>query len=338
MKLRITKHRLAISCCALTSVLPVLLTLMAWTNYQHNDTSLLPVLKLGSYFNRPTQTNTSTAFQLQDPIRFANETDFDCVRAELDHLEFPFCTYNEEDDIHISGVFLRGHYFERHSVLKTVNFMKNHHDITFLDIGANLGSYSLPVAHVGRHVVAVEPNWDTLRRLAKSVHLGSISTNIDLLPHAIAAKRSNTFMKFFPNNRGRTEISNKTSCEKNCVNVSVSVITLNDILPLMRNKKAIIKVDVEGSEINVFTPSSANDFFREVDVLIIQMEWTFYPMYFTQTPEKRRLVDEFLNFFYDKGYVIYNAYGEQMLPSNWTTWPDDICLTKGRKSGGLYDI
>ena len=66
-------------------------------------------------------------------------------------------------------------------------------DNTFLDIGANLGSYALPVAQADRHVVAVEPNWNVLRRLSKSVYLGRVSNNIDQLHYAISEKRSKTF-------------------------------------------------------------------------------------------------------------------------------------------------
>ena len=329
--LRIVKRR-AVACCAFTSVL--LLTIFAWTNYQRNVSSLLPLVKRSISFNRQASRSTSTIyFQLLNPIRFANETDFDCIIANFEQVAFPLCTYEAD---YISNRFLKGSYFEPAYVLRTVNFMKSHHDVTFLDIGANLGSYALPVAHLGRHVVAVEATWNTVRRLSKSVHLGKISTNIDLVPHAIAGKRYVTFMKINPLQPGENKMSDETSCEKDCVNVSV--ITLNDILPLMRNKKAMMKIDVEGAEINVFTPSSAGDFFREIDVLMIQMEWGFYVNGYSQTLEKRRLVDEFLNFFYEKNYVIYDADTELMLDSHWTKWPGNICLRKGNKSGRLFDM
>src|SRR6218665_539579 len=334
MNLRI-RNRHTFACCALTSVL--LVSIITWTSYQHNVSSLLPLVKRSRHtpVNRQTRIATSTTVQLLNPIRFANETDFNCVIAKFEQLGFPVCTYKAEYDTFISKAFLQGDYFERGYVIRTVNFMKSHHDVTFLDLGANLGSYALPVAHVGRHVVAVEATWNTVRRLSKSVHLGKISANIDLVPYAIAGKRYVTFMKINPVQPGVNKMSD-VSCEKDCVNVSV--ITLNDILPLMRNKKAMMKIDVEGAEINVFTPSSAGDFFREIDVLIIQMEWGFYVNEYSHTLEKRRLVDEFLNFFYEKHYVMYDADTELMLDSHWTKWPGNICLRKGNKSGRLFDI
>lgn len=327
-------NRHAFRCCALASVL--LLIVINWRLYLQNKTSLLRILKPITHSNTPS--STWSVLQLQDPAFFANETDFTCVRAKLDRMEFPFCAYRDEEDIYISRTVLKGNYYERAYVLRTVNFMKRHYDITFLDIGANLGSYTLPVAHAGRHVVAVEPNWNTLRRLAKSLYLGGVSYYVDLLHYAIAENRSNTFMKYNPVNRGRAEMTEEASCEKDCVNVSVSVVTLNDILPLMRSRKVIIKVDVEGSERNVFTSSSADEFFRKIDVLMIQMEWSFYPMFFSKTEEKRRLVDKFLNFFYEKDYIIYNANTEERLHSDWTKWPNDICLRKANITGRLYDM
>lgn len=328
-------NRRAVLCCVLAAVL--LLTITTWSlrNKSSLIWNLIPVTYSGIQSSRP----TSSILHLQDPILFANESDFNCVTAKLDHqMEFPFCTYNESDDIYISRVFLRGNYYERDYVLRTVNFTKRHPDVTFLDIGANLGTYALPVAHAGRHVVAVEPNWNTLRRLSKAVYLGGVGSNIDLLHYAISENRSTTFMKYNPVNRGRAEMSDEDSCEKDCVKVSVSVVTLNDILPIMRNKKVIVKVDVEGSERNVFTSSGADEFFREADVLIIQMEWSFYPMYFSQTLEKRLLVDKFLNFFYEKNYTIYNARTEEKLHSKWMEWPNDICFRKAEITGRLYDM
>jgi len=46
-----------------------------------------------------------------------------------------------------------------------------------VDIGANIGIYSLPIARV-THVLAVEPNWRSILRLAKAADLGAVRSNI----------------------------------------------------------------------------------------------------------------------------------------------------------------
>ena len=54
----------------------------------------------------------------------------------------------------------------------------------------------------------------------------------------------------------------------------------------------------EGTEIDIFTSTSAAEFFRVVDVLLIQMEWFFYVKMYSKSTEKRQLVDIFVKFFY----------------------------------------
>jgi len=49
-------------------------------------------------------------------------------------------------------------------------------------------------------------------------------------------------------------------------------ILQNDLLPLMRSKSAVMKIDVEGPEVDVFTCSSAGQFFDQTDVPLVFME------------------------------------------------------------------
>lgn len=267
---------------------------------------------------------------IQNPLNFTNEFDFNCVNAKLMETQFPMCTYTAAEDVYVSAAILAGGYWEKNLAENLVKFFKDRADFTFLDIGANIGIYSLPVAHLGKHVIAVEPNWDTVRRLAKSVSLGRIESRIDILYNAIGDKRSTTALKFDRMNRGGTVLLNNVTCLVNCelLKQPVSVIVLDDLIPIMRNRRAVIKVDAEGSEINIFTEASASAFFREIDVVVIQMEWVFYKKYFTGNPMQRQLVDNFVQFFYQRNYLVYDVRTEIRLASDWTIWPDDVCFKR----------
>lgn len=277
---------------------------------------------------------------LMNPAEFSEESDFNCMKVILNHMQFPMCLYEAKEDIYVSKAYIQGGYFEANWVLRFVNMLEVHEDFTFLDIGANLGTYSLPVARLGRHVVAVEPNWNTLRRLSKSVFLGGVATNVDVLYHAIGKERSTSMLKFDRTNRGVTVLMNNVTCKKNCenLNISVSVVTLNDLIPIMRNKKVVIKVDTEGTEINIFTSSSASEFFRMVDVYLIQTEWVFYLKLYTMSSEKRSLVDNFLDFFYQRNYAVYDINSGHRLGLDWTKWPRDVCFKKADAAGKLYSV
>jgi len=52
----------------------------------------------------------------------------------------------------------------------------------------------------------------------------------------------------------------------------VETVLLDDLVPLMRSPAALLKVDVEGHEVNVFDESSAGQFFNQIDVRLVFME------------------------------------------------------------------
>jgi len=56
---------------------------------------------------------------------------------------------------------------------------------TFVDLGANIGFYSLSLAAAGAKVIAVEPNPKTLQRLRFNVALNDFAKNITVIPLGI---------------------------------------------------------------------------------------------------------------------------------------------------------
>jgi len=144
--------------------------------------------------------------------KFGYQSDVKCVGATLGNLSFPMCIYDPQNDKYVSKLIVSGKYFEQDLVQKILNFFLIHPDLSFVDLGANLGTYSLPIAHSGIHVVSVEPNKDTVRRLAKSVHLGRIENNVDIFPYALSNEESTTFLKIDAVNRGNTFMAHDGSC------------------------------------------------------------------------------------------------------------------------------
>jgi FkbM family methyltransferase len=55
-----------------------------------------------------------------------------------------------------------------------------------IDIGANLGQYSLYAASFGRSVIAIEPFYDNYIRLHKSAILTNVTNKITLLTNAVS--------------------------------------------------------------------------------------------------------------------------------------------------------
>lgn len=278
--------------------------------------------------------------ELSNATPLANGSVFKCVTAAVTNLKFPMCVYTASEDRHISRSVLKGGYFEEDLVTKIVELFRRHEDVTFVDLGANLGTYSLPVSHLGGRSVAVEPNPETYRRLERSIQLGRIGDRMDALNVAIANGSSKVPLHFDRRNRWNTFLSsreNSEACGSSCMTTETR--TLDSLLPLIRNRKVIMKVDTQESEIKIFTEQSAGRFFESVDVLMVLMEWHFYPQRYGWWPAKRRMVDEFLKFFYSRGYVVYDPRGERELATDWYYWNNDIVFKKATlPSENLFSI
>ena len=75
-----------------------------------------------------------------------------CVTANILHLQFPICLYPTSDDVWVSAHFRAGHHWESDTVIRLLQLLQRHPKATFIDIGANIGSYLLPAAHLGYEV------------------------------------------------------------------------------------------------------------------------------------------------------------------------------------------
>jgi len=251
-----------------------------------------------------------------------------CIQARLSGMKFPICIYPAATDIYISRVLLNGNYFDGYAVSRFLLALKRDRRLQFVDIGANIGVYSLPAARVTQ-VLAVEPNWRSMARLARAVHFGSVNSNITLVQNAVSNVCTKYNVGVDSTNQGHAFLMpvNATRCittlAGNPCNVlsQTTTVLLNDLLPLMRSTAALLKVDVEGHEINVFTESSAGQFFDQVDVHLVYMEWAFCKK---QSPP---IVQRLLNFFYSRNYTVCDLLN-YTLRQHYRDWPENVIFKK----------
>lgn len=172
--------------------------------------------------------------------------------------------------------------------------------------------------------------------MVKSVYLGHSGHRVDLLSYAVSNEESTTFMQVDATNRGDTFMVGNDSCA-GCIPAQTT--TLNKLIPFFKTRAAILKVDTQEAEIKIFSRASAGEFFSDVDVLMIQMEWVLYPKRFVEFEADRRRVDRFLEFFYQRGYEVYDPRTEQKLSSDWGSWPFDVMFKKeGLPTDHLFHI
>jgi len=263
-----------------------------------------------------------------DSFSLSNER-FQCRMVTLANMAFPLCLYTvETDDIITAGLLLRDEYYEGDEVSRIIRVLRRDRRLHFVDIGANLGLFSLPAAHVTQ-VLAVEPNWRSMSRLAKAVYLGAVASNITLIHNAVSDVRTTRKMGVHLSNQGNAFLINSTKCRATPTNLPCNTlpptrtILLNDLLPLMRSEKALLKVDVEGHEVNLFTNSTAARFFDHIKVPVVLMEWVLCKRHATEA------VQRLLNFFYSRGYTAFDL-SNYKVEEHYLRWPNSVVFKKSR--------
>jgi FkbM family methyltransferase len=128
-------------------------------------------------------------------------------------------------------------------------------------------------AQLGRDVVAIEPFYDNVMRIHKSVGLANLQERVTLVKNTLFNKRHELkrLSRFDTNKGGQQVDANSKIDHKNKTDLLdqdkyiVETILMDDLIeafPLRRDgqfyKKACIKMDIEGSEPFAFQQASSS--------------------------------------------------------------------------------
>ncbi|MGH7087449.1 MAG: FkbM family methyltransferase [Stellaceae bacterium] len=118
---------------------------------------------------------------------------------------------------------------------------------TFIDVGANIGYYSVHVAknEVVSKLVAFEPDSRNCDQLAANLFLNGLSDRVNVHRVALTNRTGKVTFNAFPDtSTGQSRIS------LNGVGIEVDAVRLDDVLAL-KNENVAIKIDVEEHEQSV---------------------------------------------------------------------------------------
>ncbi len=115
----------------------------------------------------------------------------------------------------------------------------------FVDVGANIGAYSILAASNGSKVISIEPIPSTFEILKKNILLNNFQDLVELLNIGVDSKKK--ILKFTNDKGAMNHVLKYEDKKKNSINVNSN--SLDNILSGRIPK--FIKIDVEGFELNV---------------------------------------------------------------------------------------
>ena len=137
-----------------------------------------------------------------------------------------------------------------------INFIKKtlKPDDVFIDIGANIGIYSLSASGIlqkerGGMVVAFEPVTPVFERLTENIKMNQAD---NIVPYRMAIFEKNTTLELFVSNRENLGMSSMFHHDmESGVTEKVKAVRLDDFMEQNRVQKvSLIKIDIEGAELH----------------------------------------------------------------------------------------
>lgn len=142
-------------------------------------------------------------------------------------------------------------------------------DRVALDVGANIGLYTLPMSDKFKKVYAFEPHPDNQKSLQDNIDRFN-KTNIEIIPKCISDKSDTVQLNTNPSNIGGHTINSKVATHDEwgftgTQKLDVPAVTLDEFCKDL--DVAFMKVDIEGAEDFVF--EGAKEFLKRPNINIM---------------------------------------------------------------------
>ncbi len=208
-----------------------------------------------------------------------------------------------------------------------MNYINQHPDWLVIDVGAQIGEYTLFAAQMGLRVLTVEPFYDNILRLHKASRIEKIEDKITLVQNALSDKKGETkLLQPSGNNIGGQSLLNNQykTYRKNYKNkYLVQTILFDDLVEVLPRtneneayKCAILKIDIEGFEPYAF--QHAAKLFDVIDIKVIFMEWGTL----IKESSLHNEIVQMVEFLVERNYTAYGNNNQYLEPIRWGSWPD----------------
>lgn len=194
--------------------------------------------------------------------------------------------YDPKEDIWVSEKIIRTGDFDGNKRQLVYELLKNDDpDVNFIDVGCNIGVYSLTMAKMGRKVLCIDALYLNVEHVCASIVQNHFQTSITIVMNALSNNRKHVDLGVDNKNYGGTFVDEDADFVKSVKGrtangghyTSISSIVMDDLL-LLPNinlfRKSFIKMDIEGFEWKALEKASA--FFKTINIRGVLMEWIFH--------------------------------------------------------------
>ena len=149
-------------------------------------------------------------------------------------------------------------------------YLEGKKDLTILDIGANIGLFSLYASQFAKKVYAIEPATEHIDVMNHMVKFNKLTDKITTFRMAIANKDGE--MTLHHNNNVTMFSLNEAVADKSLPSETVPVMTLETFLNTHKIEHVdFMKLDIEGAEMDVIGGSTFENASKRIDSLVV--EW-----------------------------------------------------------------
>ena len=279
---------------------------------------------------KETNNNNKPPLNILNVENFYN-ADFKCIKTRT-RPRATVCLYNIWQDMYISHDLQSVGTWELQVLKDFQEVLRKDPELGVIDVGANIGYYTMISAKMGHKVVAVEPSSESCYRIHLAAQKDQTAKQITLLHNAVADKRRAATLRGSGDNQGDTRIEMEVHpCIGSCPPV-VQTILMDDLLLVANFTRAIIKLDIQGYEHLAF--QHASKLLSQIHVPYIFMEWILMREFFMSDNRRstdKVLVEEMMSFLFRtdyRPYALSHKGGGPLDPRDWGSWPDDIVWHK----------
>jgi len=283
-----------------------------------------------------TKESSALSSGLLEVKKFPSVNPYKCVQTATMHagIKTTICVKPVSVDKFVSGSILSQGVWEKNIVNLVLKALEFYPSASFLDVGANIGIYTVLAAAAGRRVVAVDAVMENLAYISTSLNQSNTGHFVSLLNNPVSDKVEVLYpVTDNKDNQGGTRLvpGDAINSDTRVTGPAVNTTTLSNVLKFTNANSVILKMDVEGFECKVLHPYLLHGQSPHVFLPYIILEWMHIKVNLdSNCPDLAGLVDS----LFDSGYDPFDLYTEKRIDrtkTDWKSYTDVLWVHKDAK-------